>query len=51
MSWPGRQPASAGEPYALGDSLCEAIQTVRAWAYTHIDELTAARQAYQRDNP
>jgi DNA-binding HxlR family transcriptional regulator len=35
----------------LGDSLCEAIQTVRIWAYTHIDELTAAREAYERGNP
>jgi DNA-binding HxlR family transcriptional regulator len=35
----------------LGDSLCEAVQTVRTWAYTHIDELTAAREAYEHATP
>jgi len=35
----------------LGDSLCEAIETVRTWAYTHSGELAAARAAYEHDNP
>lgn len=30
----------------LGRSLCEAVQTLRGWAYTHIDEITTAREAH-----
>ena len=29
----------------LGRSLGEAVQTLRGWAYTHIDAITAAREA------
>jgi DNA-binding HxlR family transcriptional regulator len=31
----------------LGKSLFEAIAVLRTWAYTHIDEIHAARTAYQ----
>jgi DNA-binding HxlR family transcriptional regulator len=31
----------------LGRSLGEAVDVVRAWAYTHIDDLAAARGAFQ----
>ena len=30
----------------LGESLCEVIETLRAWAYANADEVTAARQRY-----
>jgi DNA-binding HxlR family transcriptional regulator len=30
----------------LGHSLAEAIGTIRDWAYGHMDEITAARHAY-----
>jgi DNA-binding HxlR family transcriptional regulator len=32
---------------ALGRSLGEAIDVLRAWAYTHIEDLHAARESYQ----
>jgi len=31
---------------ALGESLCEVIETLRTWAYANADEMTAARQRY-----
>lgn len=30
----------------LGRSLCDAIAVLRSWAYTHIDDVTAARARY-----
>jgi DNA-binding HxlR family transcriptional regulator len=32
----------------LGQSLEDAIATVRRWAYTHMDEITAARDTYDQ---
>ena len=30
----------------LGESLCEVIESLRAWAYANADEVSAARQRY-----
>jgi DNA-binding HxlR family transcriptional regulator len=32
----------------LGQSLEDAIAVVRRWAYTHMDEITASRDSYDR---
>lgn len=34
---------------ALGDSLSGAISNIRTWAYSHIDEVTAARSHYDEE--
>jgi DNA-binding HxlR family transcriptional regulator len=34
----------------LGESLCEVIETLRTWAYSHAGELTAAHQKYVTEN-
>jgi DNA-binding HxlR family transcriptional regulator len=31
----------------LGRSLCDAVAVLRAWAYSHIDEIEAARARYE----
>jgi DNA-binding HxlR family transcriptional regulator len=33
----------------LGSSFCQVIETLRAWAYAHAEDLTAARRAYEQD--
>ncbi|GAB2959050.1 helix-turn-helix domain-containing protein [Micromonospora polyrhachis] len=33
----------------LGESLCDAIDVLRRWAFANVDELAAAREAYQSD--
>ena len=35
---------------ALGDSLCEVIDALRAWAYANAESLDTARQAYQQQH-
>ena len=35
----------------LGDSLCEVVETLRAWAYANAENLDTARQAYQQQHP
>lgn len=35
----------------LGRSLGEAIDVLRTWAYTHIDDMEAARKTYQSAEP
>jgi DNA-binding HxlR family transcriptional regulator len=35
----------------LGHSLGEAIEVLRTWAYTHIDDMEAARETYQSAEP
>ena len=34
----------------LGRSLGEAMDVLRTWAYTHIDDMEAARKAYRADD-
>ncbi|MET9318292.1 helix-turn-helix domain-containing protein [Kribbella sp. NPDC003505] len=35
----------------LGTSLCGAVHVLRNWAYDHIEDMDAARAAYQADHP
>jgi DNA-binding HxlR family transcriptional regulator len=35
----------------LGESFCQAIETLRAWAYANAENLNAARQAHERQCP
>jgi DNA-binding HxlR family transcriptional regulator len=35
----------------LGDSLCEVIEGLRAWAYANAGDVNSARQAYNRHHP
>jgi DNA-binding HxlR family transcriptional regulator len=34
----------------LGESLCEVIETLRTWAYSHAGDLTAAHRKYVTEN-
>ena len=33
----------------LGASLCDTIQGIRVWAYSHIDQIDSAREAYDAE--
>jgi DNA-binding HxlR family transcriptional regulator len=35
----------------LGASLAETIATVRTWAYSHMDQIDAARETYDERDP
>jgi DNA-binding HxlR family transcriptional regulator len=35
----------------LGDSLCEVIEDLRAWAYANAGTMNSARQAYHQQHP